>query len=160
MPHYYLGKIALETGGAATASTRALAHLAEAIKADAAYAPAHRELGLAYYRKGDRPNAIGSLERYLALVPKRRTPSRSRPPIAELKRFYGGVSRADRAAIAALRRRRVLLRAVPDAQRIRRATTRRRLSIRISRPRPGSGSRRFTPAIELAYDDEGSGCRW
>ena len=36
VPHYYLGKIALETG-AADGVDRALAHLADAIKADAAY---------------------------------------------------------------------------------------------------------------------------
>lgn len=86
VPHYYLGKIALETGGG-DGVDRALTHLADAIKADAAYAPAHRELGLAYYRKGDRPKAIGSLERYLALDPKAQDTKQIQATIAELKRF-------------------------------------------------------------------------
>jgi predicted Zn-dependent protease len=86
VPHYYLGKIALETG-AGDGVERALAHLADAVKADAAFAPAHREQGLAYYRKGDRPNAIGSLERYLALDPKADDTKQIESTIAELKRF-------------------------------------------------------------------------
>ena len=86
VPHYYLGKIALETG-AGDGVERALAHLADSIKADASYAPAHRELGLAYYRKGDRPNAIGSLERYLALDPKAEDTKQIEATVAELKRF-------------------------------------------------------------------------
>ena len=86
VPHYYLGKIALETG-AGDGVERALAHLADSIKADAAYAPAHRELGLAYYRKGDRPTAIGSLERYLALDPKAEDTKQIEATVAELKRF-------------------------------------------------------------------------
>ena len=86
VPHYYLGKIALETG-AGDGVDRALKHLGEAIKADAQYAPAYRELGLAQYRKGDRPSAIASLERYLALDPKAEDAKQIGSTIEELKRF-------------------------------------------------------------------------
>jgi len=86
VPHYYLGKIALETG-AGDGVDRALQHLGNAIKADAAYPPAHRELGLAQYRKGDRASAIVSLERYLALDPKAEDTKQIEATIAELKRF-------------------------------------------------------------------------
>lgn len=85
-PHYYLGRIALETGAGAGVD-RALAHLGDAIKADAGYAPAYRELGLAQYRKGDRPAAIASLERYLALAPEAEDQKQIESTIAELKRF-------------------------------------------------------------------------
>ena len=40
-----------------------------------------------YYRKGDRPNAIGSLERYLALDPKAEDTKQIEATVAELKRF-------------------------------------------------------------------------
>ncbi len=86
MPHYYLGKIALETG-AGDGVDRALQHLADAIKADASYAPAYRELGLAQYRKGDRAAAITSLEHYLALDPKAEGTKQIETIVAELKRF-------------------------------------------------------------------------
>ena len=86
VPHYYLGKIALETG-AGDGVDRALGHLADAIKADAQYAPAYRELGLAQYRKGDRPAAAGSLEKYLALDPDAKDKKQIEGTIAELKRF-------------------------------------------------------------------------
>ena len=71
VPHYYLGKIALETG-AGDGVERALAHLADSIKADASYAPAHRELGLAYYRKGDRSER----DRQPRALPRARSESR------------------------------------------------------------------------------------
>ena len=86
VPHYYLGKIALETG-AGDGVDRALKHLGDAIKADAAYAPAYRDLGLAQFRKGDRPAAIISLERYLTLEPKAEDAKQIASTIAELKRF-------------------------------------------------------------------------
>lgn len=68
-PHYYLGRIALETGTGPEAVDRALAHLRDAIAADEAFAPAHRELGLAYQRRGDSGRAVAALRRYLALAP-------------------------------------------------------------------------------------------
>ncbi len=86
VPHHYLGKIALETGSDAGAVDRAIGHLNDAIQAKAEYAPAYRELGLAYYRKRDRTKAIESFERYLALDPKARDAAKIRASIAELKR--------------------------------------------------------------------------
>lgn len=86
VPHYYLGKIALETG-AGDGVDRALAHLEAAIKADAAYAPAYRELGLAQYRKADHKAAIASLERYLALAHEAEDKKQIESTVAELKRF-------------------------------------------------------------------------
>jgi Flp pilus assembly protein TadD len=43
--HYYLGKIALETGS----TDQAIAHLTSALKGDVKLAEAYRELGVAYY---------------------------------------------------------------------------------------------------------------
>jgi predicted Zn-dependent protease len=86
VPHYYLGRIALETGGDATAVDRAIAHLGDATRADAKYVLAYRELGLAYYRKGDKPRAISAFERYLALDPSAKDAERIRASIKELKR--------------------------------------------------------------------------
>lgn len=86
VPHYYLGKIALETG-AGDGVDRALAHLDAAITADAQYTPAYRELGLAQYRKGDRAAAIASLERYLTLDPEAADEKEIAATIQDLKRF-------------------------------------------------------------------------
>lgn len=86
VPHYYLGKIAQETG-AGEAIDRAIKHFGDAVKADAEYAPAYRELGLAYYRKNERPRAITALERYLALDPKAKDALQIRNAIVELKRY-------------------------------------------------------------------------
>ncbi len=82
-PHYYLGKIALETSAD---MDKAIAHLEAAIAADATYALPHRELGLAYYRKGDRVKAVAGLEKYLALDPKAADADQIRATIAEIKR--------------------------------------------------------------------------
>ncbi len=87
VPHYYLGRIRLETGAGAAAIDSAIRHFEDATKADAGYAPAYRELGLAYYRKRERQKAIAALERYLALDPKAEDASRIRASIAELKRY-------------------------------------------------------------------------
>lgn len=64
--HYYLGKIALETGGT-TGTDQAIGHLSSAIKIDDKYADAYRELGLAYYKKRDQAKATEAFERYLKL---------------------------------------------------------------------------------------------
>lgn len=88
VPHYYLAKIAIETAGV-DALAGAIAELEAALKADPNYAPAHRELGLAYYRQGDRARAIASLEKYLAADPKAKDAAEIAATIAELKR-YGG----------------------------------------------------------------------
>ncbi len=85
-PHYYLGKIALETAGPAGLD-RAIARFRGATTADARYAPAFRELGLAYYRKGERPGAISAFERYLALEPNASDAARIKQSIAELRRY-------------------------------------------------------------------------
>ena len=87
VPAYYLAKIALETASGPDTADRAIAHLRSAIRADATYAPAYRELGLAYYRKGDRPQAITALERYLALDPKGKDAQRINTAIQDLKRY-------------------------------------------------------------------------
>lgn len=82
-PHYYLGRIALETSAD---MEKAIAHLEAAIAADATYALPHRELGLAYYRKGDRAKAVAGLEKYLALDPKAADADQIKATIAEIKR--------------------------------------------------------------------------
>jgi regulator of sirC expression with transglutaminase-like and TPR domain len=87
VPHYYLGRIALETSAEPDAIDVALAHLQAAVKANAAYAPAHRELGRAYYRKADRPRSIASLEQYLALEPRAEDAAQIKAMIEELKRY-------------------------------------------------------------------------
>ena len=65
---------------------RAIAHTRNAIRADATYAPAYWELGLAHYCKGDRPQAIAALERYLALEPRAKDAHRINTAIQDLKR--------------------------------------------------------------------------
>jgi predicted Zn-dependent protease len=86
VPHYYLGKIAVETGGV-DGLDRGITSLGNATKVDTRYAPAYRELGLAYYRKGNRREAISALERYLVLDPHATDAARIRASIAEIKRF-------------------------------------------------------------------------
>lgn len=85
MPHYYLGKIYLETGTGADAMQRAISHLVASIKANYKYAPAYRELGLAYYKLGDQKTAIEAFERYLSLEPHASDADRIRKSIADLK---------------------------------------------------------------------------
>jgi regulator of sirC expression with transglutaminase-like and TPR domain len=69
VPHYYLGKIALEIGTGSDAPKRAINHLVAAIKLNESYAEAYRELGFAYYKIGDQETAIQAFERYLSLQP-------------------------------------------------------------------------------------------
>ena len=66
--HYFLGKIAMETGGAAGADA-AIGHFNSALKVNNRYVEPYRELGLAYYLKKDSPNALRAFQRYLALHP-------------------------------------------------------------------------------------------
>jgi len=82
---YYLGRIALETGGPGQIDD-AIAHFIAAMKTDGRYAPARRELGLAYYRKGDKPQAVAALEGYLALLPDAPDASRIQAIVKELER--------------------------------------------------------------------------
>lgn len=84
-PHYYLGKIAMETGAGA-AVDEAIAHLTQATRADPAFAPAHLELGVAHYRKKDNGRAITSFERYLELAPDAEDRTRVEQMIRELRR--------------------------------------------------------------------------
>jgi predicted Zn-dependent protease len=86
VPHYYLGKIAQETG-AGQKVDQAIGHFADATRVDPNYAPAYRELGLALYRKGERPKAVEALERYLALDPRAKDAAEVRNAIVELKRY-------------------------------------------------------------------------
>jgi len=86
VPHYYLGKIALESASGADGARRAIGHLATAIKIDDAYAPAYRELGFAFYRLKDKAKAIEAFELYLKLDPQARDADRVRKSIADLKR--------------------------------------------------------------------------
>lgn len=83
--HYYLGRIALETGGAGDLD-RALAHFEKASEVGEDYAPAFRELGLAHYSKGNTQEAIVSLERYLKLAPGADDAARIRQAVRELRR--------------------------------------------------------------------------
>ena len=84
-PHYYLGKIALETGLGGGVD-EALKRFADTLKVDAKYAPAYRDQGLAHYRKGDRAAAIASLERYLEIDPDASDKKQIETTIQELKR--------------------------------------------------------------------------
>lgn len=68
LPHYYLGKIILETSDSGEVD-EAINHLLDSVQADGGFAPTYRELGLAYYRLRDRQKAIDAFERYLALAP-------------------------------------------------------------------------------------------
>ncbi len=83
--HYYLGKIALETESGPEASKRAIGHFVAAIKANEAFADAYREMGLAYYKMGDRKTAIEAFERYLALNPHASDADRIRKSIEDLR---------------------------------------------------------------------------
>lgn len=66
LSHYYIGKIASETGGSASLS-QAVTHLTTATQLNNKFADAYRELGLAYYKQRNRPKAIEAFERYLQL---------------------------------------------------------------------------------------------
>lgn len=86
VPHYYQGKIALETGGVAEIE-KAIAHFKTGLEANPEFSPIYRELGLTYYRKGDRPKAIKAFERYLALDTGAEDAEQVRTYIRELKRY-------------------------------------------------------------------------
>ncbi|MEW6246538.1 MAG: tetratricopeptide repeat protein [Nitrospirota bacterium] len=83
--HYYLGKIDLETGSGSEASKRAIGHFVAAIKADDAFADAYREMGLAYYKLGDRKTAAMAFEKYLSLNPGARDAERIRKALDDLQ---------------------------------------------------------------------------
>jgi predicted Zn-dependent protease len=85
VPHYYLGKLALESGTGAASAQQATGYLATAIKAKDTYAPAYRELGFAFYRLRDKPKAIQAFKLYLKLEPHARDAERVRRTIEELQ---------------------------------------------------------------------------
>ena len=85
VPSYYLGLIALETGGVAGADS-GLRYLRISVSADSTYAPAVRELGVAYYRKGEKSRSIAAFEQYLLLAPKADDAARVSEMIRELRR--------------------------------------------------------------------------
>lgn len=64
--HYYMGKIASETGGSAGLQ-QAVTHLTTAVQLNENFADAYRELGLAYYKQRNKSKAIEAFERYLSL---------------------------------------------------------------------------------------------
>ena len=86
VPHYYLGKIALDTGSGADALNRAITELSQATTMNSQFAVAYRDLGLAYYRKGDRSQAATALERYLALEPGATDAAQIKAALTDLKR--------------------------------------------------------------------------
>lgn len=86
LPHYYLGKIALETG-TADRLPEARQHLADAIAADETFAPAYRELGLVHYRMGDREAAVAALEGFLEIAPDGEQAEQVREMIDELRGY-------------------------------------------------------------------------
>ena len=78
---YFLGKIALDAADA----DRAIAQFRMAIVADDKLLDPYRELGMAYYQKGDSAKAIESLEKYLKLAPSAKDAERIRTMIKDLK---------------------------------------------------------------------------
>lgn len=84
--HYYLGKIALDTGGAGGADV-AIDHLQAALKVNDKYIEPYRDLGLAYYRKKDSKHAIEAFEHYLLLSPNAKDAEPIKNYIDEMKRI-------------------------------------------------------------------------
>jgi predicted Zn-dependent protease len=82
--HYFLGKIAMDTSGAAGAD-KAIGHFNAALKVNNNFVEPYRELGLAYYLKKDSANALRAFERYLALNPRAADAGPIRGYIDELK---------------------------------------------------------------------------
>lgn len=83
VPHFYLGKIAAETGEGLEQVVR---HLSRAVEADPDYAPAFRELGFAFYKSGRNREALAAFQRYLALDPKSNEAEQVRTAVKELQR--------------------------------------------------------------------------
>jgi predicted Zn-dependent protease len=69
-PHHYLALVALDTDVGAEGANRAIPYLRAALAVDEKYAAAHKGLGVAFDRLGDRASAADSYERYLALEPR------------------------------------------------------------------------------------------
>lgn len=86
VPPYYLGLIAMETGGPAEVGV-AISHFNAAIAADSQFALAYRDLGTAYYREGDNQAAVGAYRHYLELAPEAEDADRIAATIVELERY-------------------------------------------------------------------------
>lgn len=84
VPHYYLGRLALETGGA-DAVADAIPHLDRAIEIDPEFARAYVQLGLARWRDDDVTEAIAALERCLEVAPDSEAARRAEEMIEELR---------------------------------------------------------------------------
>jgi predicted Zn-dependent protease len=85
LSHYYIGKIASETGGPAGLQ-QAMTHLTAAIQLNDKFADAYRELGLVYYKQRNNPKAIEAFERYLSLNGGAKDAGAIRRYLDELKR--------------------------------------------------------------------------
>ena len=85
LSHYYLGKIASETGGP-VGLPQAVNHLTTATQLDATFADAYRELGLAYYKQRNNPKAIEAFQRYLSLNGGAKDAGAIKKYVDELKR--------------------------------------------------------------------------
>lgn len=81
-PHFYLARIASDTG---EGTEQVVRHLSRAIDANPDYAPAYRELGLALYKHGRKREAIAALQRYLALDPRASDADQVRTALKELQ---------------------------------------------------------------------------
>lgn len=81
VPHYWLGKLALENGG----TDQAITHLNTALAGEPKVAEAYRELGLAYYKKRDKAKAIDAFEQYLKVAPGAKDAERIKKSIDDLK---------------------------------------------------------------------------
>lgn len=78
---YYLGKIAMDAGEA----DRAIAQFRMAIVADDKLLDPYRDLGMAYYQKGDSAKAIEAFDKYLKLAPNAKDAERIRTVVRDLK---------------------------------------------------------------------------
>jgi predicted Zn-dependent protease len=85
LSHYYVGKIASETGGQA-GLPQAVAHLQKAVELQDNFADAYRELGLAYYKQKNNPKAIKAFEKYLSLNGGAKDAPAIKRYLSELKR--------------------------------------------------------------------------
>ncbi len=78
---YLLGRIAMDAGNA----DRAIAQFRLALTADDKLLDPYRDLGLAYYQKGDTAKAIDAFEKYLKLAPNAKDTERIRTMVRDLK---------------------------------------------------------------------------
>ena len=83
--HYYLGKIALDSGGPGDVD-RAITHLNRATAINARLVDPYRELGMAYCRKQDNARAVPAFEQYRKLMPTAKDADQVKKIVEELKR--------------------------------------------------------------------------